>query len=74
MDLISLAISMLALVFSAYPLITGEEKALPAVALVMAIVGCALSVLGLWYALPIAALSFVLGIVTLATQREPEKD
>jgi len=69
-DLISLAISMLALAFSIYPLITGEEKALPFTALVMATFGLALAVLGLWYALPIAALSFILSMAALATRKE----
>jgi hypothetical protein len=69
-DLISFALCFLALVFSIYPLVTGEEKALPALALVMAIVGCALSVLGLWYALAVAALSFILSIAALATRKD----
>jgi hypothetical protein len=70
MDLISLALCVLALAFAVYPLVTGEEKALPFTALVVAVFGLALAVLGLWYALPIAALSFILSIAALATRKD----
>lgn len=70
MDLISLALCILALAFSVYPLVECEEKALPAVALVFAIVGMAFSVLGLWFALPIAALSFILSVAAIATKKD----
>lgn len=69
-DLISFALCFLALAFAVYPLVTGEEKALPFTALVMAVFGLALAVLGLWYALAVAALSFILSIAALATRKD----